>query len=380
MTTRTYGVLLVSFSKHSHQSSFVPLYQRHPKTEIVAVADERDIDPELEAANEQWARKLGVPYIVGIDEALGRSDVDIVSIGHEIERRSDIAVRSARAGKHLWIDKFLGATVTECDEAVGAVEASQVKAIVPSFAYGELVQQSRRILERNEIGDLLGLHIDIMFGKGKPRPISTSDRSTPFLPPGQWKFPDVKRELFTIGAYAVGLIQACCAPIAEVCGHGSAHFFPEQAAHGTEDCSTLILVDSQGRTSSLCAARIGTAAHMAGGPARAWLVGTKSSALVDSKRPAVDSYLRADLVAGNYEPSPTDPMQWHSGPPTFTKPISTDTAGLAAGLDDFVNAIDEDRAPKYSMRQARDLVEILVAGYWSIVDGEPVELPLGVRS
>ena len=130
MPNRTYGVLLVSFSKHSHQSSFVPLYLQHPDTEIVAVADEVDIDPQLAAKNARWARELAVPYIVGVDEALKRDDIDIVSIGHEIERRSDIAVRAARAGKHLWIDKFLGATVSECDAAVEAVEANQVRAIV----------------------------------------------------------------------------------------------------------------------------------------------------------------------------------------------------------------------------------------------------------
>jgi len=380
MPTRSYGVLLVSFSKHSHQPSFVPLYLQHPDTEIVAVADEVDIDPQLATENERWARELGVPYIVGIDEALKCDDVDLVSIGHEIERRSDIAVRSARSGKHLWIDKFLGATVSECDAAVEAIEENRVKAIVPSFAYGQLVRQSRRVLETGAIGELLGLHIDIMFGKGKPRAIPPSNRSVPFLPPGRWKFPDVKRELLTIGAYAVGLIQACCDSIVEVCGHGGAHFFPEQAAHGTEDCGSLTLVDSKGRTNSLCAARIGTAAHMAGGPARAWLVGTESSVLVDSKRPALDSYLRSDIVDGNYEPSALDPMQWHSGPPTFSKPISSDTAGLACGLDDFISAIAEDRPPLYSARQARELVEILIAGYWSIVEGRPVTLPLTDRS
>ncbi|SVD96736.1 uncharacterized protein METZ01_LOCUS449590, partial [marine metagenome] len=42
MTQRTYGILLLSFSKHSHQRSFAPLYQAHPRTRIIAVADEPD--------------------------------------------------------------------------------------------------------------------------------------------------------------------------------------------------------------------------------------------------------------------------------------------------------------------------------------------------
>ena len=378
MSPRKYGVLLVSFSRHSHQSSFVPLFLNHPKIQIVAVADDADIDANIIAANEAGARQLGVPYVVGIDSAFERADVDIVSVGCEIERRSDIAVRAAKAGKHLWIDKFLGASVAEGDAVVRAVKAGGVAAIVPSYAYGELVTQSRNIIDSGAIGELLGLHIDIMFGKGMPRPVAPETR-LPFLPPGRWKFPDVKRELLTIGAYAVGLIQSCCAEIVEVCGHGGAHFFPEQAARGTEDMGTLTLVDAVGRTSSLCAARIGTAAHMAGGPAKAWLVGTEGCAAVDSKRPAVDALLRRDIVDGNYAPSPSDPMQWHSGPPTFTKSISSDTAGLARGLEDLVDAIDQGRAPRYSMEPARDLIEILTAGYWSIVDDNSVRLPLEDR-
>ena len=375
-TDSAYGVLLLSFSKHSHQPSFVPLYQRHPRTDIVAVADESDIEPELKAANEHWAKELGVPYIEGVEKALERDGIDIVSIGHEIERRADLAARCATAGKHLWIDKYIGATMAECDTAVAAVEASGVHAIIPSFAYGQLVRQSLRAIESGQLGTTLGVHVDIMFGKGWPRPIPEADRSLPFLPPGRWKFPDLKRELLAVGAYAVGLIQSCCGPIVEVLGHAGAHFFPEHAAHGADDFGTLTLVDAEGRTCSLCAGRIGTAAHSAGGPARAWLVGTEGSLLVDSKRPAVDAIIRHDIVAGDYHPPPADPMQWHSSPPTASAPISDDTAGLASGLEDFVSALDDDRPPAYSMRQARDLVEILTAGYWSVVRGEPVGLPL----
>ena len=77
MSLKPYGVLLVSFSKHSHQRSFVPLYQAHPRTHIVAVADEPDIEPYLKKRNKDQADELGVPYIEDVDDALGKSDVDI---------------------------------------------------------------------------------------------------------------------------------------------------------------------------------------------------------------------------------------------------------------------------------------------------------------
>jgi len=210
MSAPVYGVLLVSFSPHSHQRSFVPLYASHPRLRIVAVTDEADIAPALRATNEDRARALGVPYVEGVDAALALPQVDIVSVGHEIERRADLIQRAALAGKHLWIDKFTGANLEECDLVVEAVEAAGVRAIVPSFAYGDLVERGVEACAEPRLGDLLGVHVDVHFAKGWPRPFKPGHR---VADAGPWKFPDIKRELPTVGAYAVGLIQACMGPI-----------------------------------------------------------------------------------------------------------------------------------------------------------------------
>ena len=375
MTDRAYGVLLVSFSRHSHQSSFVPLYQHHPRMQIVAVADEADIDGQLDQTNRRWAQELGVPYVVGVDQALERTDVDVVSIGHEIERRADLIRRAAAAGKHLWIDKFLGASIEECDTVVAAVESAAVKAIVPSYVYGELVRRAELALATGQLGSrLLGVHVDLLFGKGWPRPIPADLRDVPFLPAGRWKFDDIKRELLTVGAYGVGLIQHLCGGIEQVYAQGSAYFFPEHARHGAEDFATLSLVDEVGRLCSLCAGRSGVASHPLGGATRAWLVGSEATAIVEAKRPGIDTFLRTDIVESDYHPPADDPMQWHHGPPQVFNPTSGDTAGLSRGLDDLVRALDDDTQPAYTVRHARDNMEALLAGYRSIVERAPVDV------
>jgi predicted dehydrogenase len=373
MTARIYGVLLASFSRHSHQSSFVPLFQQHPRTRIVGVADETDIDPQLEETNRSWAEQLGVPYVTGIDRALEQSGIDIVSIGHEIERRTDLICRAAVAGKHLWIDKFLGASLDECDAAVAAIEQAGVRAIVPSYAYGELVRRAELAVSSGQLGsDLLGVHVDLLFAKGWPRPIPDQLRNIPFLPAGRWKFDDIKRELLTVGAYGVGLIQRLCGTTAEVYAQADAYFFPEHAGHGAEDFATLSLVDDSGRVCTLCAGRSGVASHPAGGVARAWLIGTEANAVIEAKRPSIDAFLRDEIVDADYRPDADDPMQWHSGSPAMSVPISGDTAGLARGLDDLVRALDEDTEPAYTARHARDNMQTLLAGYRSVADRAPI--------
>ena len=373
MADRVYGVLLVSFSKHSHQSSFVPAFVDHPQVRIVGVADDPDIDPYLKPLNRTWAEQLGVPFFDGIEAAVQRDDVDVVSIGHEIERRADIAKLAARAGKHLWIDKYIGANMGECRDVVDTVERSKVTTILPSYVYNDLVNQSRRMINEGILGELTAMHVDILFGKGIPRSISNAQRRPGFLPPGRWKFPDIKRELLTVGAYAVALVQQCFDPIVEVYGQGGAYFFPEHAAHGADDFGTLTLVDRSGRVATLAAGRNGIASHGAGGPNLAYLFGTMGSGRIDGKRPGIDTHLRNRIVDGDYSVDDDDPMQWHSGPPTML--TSTGTEFSRAALDDLVQALDTGATPRFTVRDARDHMEVLLAGYESIVQERPVRLP-----
>ncbi len=372
MADRSYGVLLVSFSKHSHQSSFVPAFLEHPRIRIVGIADDADIDPYLKPLNRSWAEQLGVPVYEGIEAAVQRDDVDVVSVGHEIERRAEIARTAAGAGKHLWIDKFIGANMPECRAVVDAVESSGVTSIIPSYIYNDLVNQSKRMIDSGFLGELTAMHVDILFGKGIPRPISNAQRKPGFLPPGRWKFPDIKREILTVGAYAVALVQQCFDPIVEVYGQGGAYFFPEHAAHGADDFGTLSLVDRSGRVATVSAGRNGIASHGAGGPNQAFLFGTKGTGRIDGKRPGIDTHLRNRIVDGDYSVDDEDPMQWHSGPPTLL--TSTGIEFTRAALEDLVHALDTGARPRFTVRDALDHMEVLLAVYESIVQEQPVRL------
>ena len=369
-----YGVLLVSFSRHSHQQSFIQAFKDHPRIRIIGVADDPDIDPYLKPLNQAWAKKLGVPYIEPIEEAIKHEAVDIVSVGHEIERRSRIAVMAASAGKHLWIDKFIGANLAECDAVVEAVNQAGVKSILPSYVYNSLVRQCHQAVASESPGELIGIHVDIMFNKGLPTPIPDEIRKPFFLPPGRWKFPDIKRELLTVGAYAVGLILGCFDRITEVYGQGDAYFFQEHAKHGAEDFGTLTLVDENGRIGTISAGRIGVGTHGAGGPQQAFLFGTGGTVFIDGTRPRFDTHIRSSILEASYEPSHDDPMQWASSTPSQVIGLFDDPMILA--LEDFIRALDEDDAPQFTVHHARDHLEILLAGYHAIVQNKPIPLPL----
>ena len=75
-------------------------------------------------------------------------------------------------------------------------------------------------------------------------------------------------------------------------------------------------------------------------------------------------------------PAANDPMGWATSTPALQPSIDDDPAGLATGLEDLIEALDTRRAPLYGVRDARDNMEILLAGYRSITSGQQVSLPL----
>ena len=87
-----------------------------------------------------------------------------------------------------------------------------------------------------------------------------------------------------------------------IVGHAGAFFFPVHAERGCDDFGILTMTDAQGRVATLCGGRIGVASHPQGGPARAYLIGSRHSATVDGKKPALDTYLRDYLAGYDYRP------------------------------------------------------------------------------
>ena len=58
MSDRIYNVLLVSFSRHSHQASFIPAFTENPRIRIIGVADDENIENDLRSLNRKWAAQL----------------------------------------------------------------------------------------------------------------------------------------------------------------------------------------------------------------------------------------------------------------------------------------------------------------------------------
>jgi predicted dehydrogenase len=80
--------------------------------------------------NEELARKtgqdLGCDWVTDLDDALGRSDVDVVMVMTPSGLHVDLGVRCAQAGKHVITTKPMDVTTQACDRLIAAAEAAGV--------------------------------------------------------------------------------------------------------------------------------------------------------------------------------------------------------------------------------------------------------------
>ncbi|MFI6013200.1 Gfo/Idh/MocA family protein [Streptomyces sp. NPDC051243] len=104
------------------QMAYAPALSRHEELDFAGVWGRRT------AAAKELADSYGVPAYDDVDALL--ADVDAVAVALPPSVQAEMAVRAARAGRHLLLDKPLALTVEEGRAVVEAVEAAGVASVV----------------------------------------------------------------------------------------------------------------------------------------------------------------------------------------------------------------------------------------------------------
>lgn len=374
------GVLLIS-GKLTHQENYAPLFRADPRSTLVGLSDEADIEPERAQLNREYAEFLGIPYWLDLDQALAREDVHLVSVCAEPERRARIVARCAQAGKHVYIDKPLTPYLEDAEMAVAAVEAAGVRSQMFSFNHQPWVQRARQVVDSGELGDLVAIHADNLFAKG---PAGTATLGTPrraIFPPVISNFVDAKAELYAMGIYALALVcWLSRSQVKTVYGCTANYFFAAHQEHNIEDLGFLSLTLDGGLTATIAAGRVGWTSHPDAGTNQLYLIGTAGSLLIDAYGPRIEIY--------NGKPpwtpppvNPRDPMGfWRSTQqevnthPKHTYAPLPNTVVDQSDVSHFVDCVVEGRESEMNVRQAAVLTKILLAGYRSAALGQVVSL------
>jgi 1,5-anhydro-D-fructose reductase (1,5-anhydro-D-mannitol-forming) len=106
---------------HVHADGYAKHLQSLGNVNITAVWD------EITERGRSWAAELGADFESDLDALLQREDVDAVVIDAPTSMHAEVMIAAANAGKHIFTEKSMALTVSECDKITAAVQRAGVK-------------------------------------------------------------------------------------------------------------------------------------------------------------------------------------------------------------------------------------------------------------
>ena len=376
---KKYGVLLIG-GHRTHQESYALSFAQEPRCQLIASSDEKDAPPDRVELNRGLAEELNLPYIPDLDEALARDDVQIVSLCVETERRGQVGVRCAEAGKHLYLDKPMALNVKDANAIVSAVKNAGVLSQMFTNIHTPWARTARQALQQGAVGELRAIHCDIFFAKGHPgsAPVGEKRKEKPTV--GRYTFVEAKREMFDVGVYAVTMVNWLTGKkVKSVYGTTANYFFKEHVECDIEDFGTLMLTLEDGITATIAAGRMGWMSHPQGGIRQLHLVGTHDTLTFDPSQSRLEVF--ADEPASQPPPPhPLDPMgmwrstQVKSGMPPKRSWVSVDDENSLDEFSAFIDCIENGVESEMNAEVAAESIAVISAGYQSAASGNPVQM------
>lgn len=139
---------------HVHARDYANQIRAIDNTKITAVWD------EIQERGEKWAAELGAEFEADLDTLLKRADVDAVIVDTPTNLHAKVMVAAANAGKHIFTEKVMAATVKECEEIAEAVRSNGVKFCI-SFPHRTFPHNlfAKKVAEEKLIGDITLLRV-----------------------------------------------------------------------------------------------------------------------------------------------------------------------------------------------------------------------------
>jgi predicted dehydrogenase len=379
------GIVGARFAAELHATNYRPL--RGVRAELTAVCSRT-----LQQA-EAFAKRHAIGRVFTDYRALVDSpDVDVVDICATTDVHHEIAVAAARAGKHVIVEKPLTGAfceATERREAMLATALANADAVLEAvakagvtlcyaedFVYAPPLAKLRRLLEASG-GTLLELRAEE----------SHSGSHAEYA--RRWKTAG-GGSLLRMGSHPIGAVlhlkhwegtkrrgrpvrtRAVSAEVASLARLPAVANLPRHMstrAEDVEDWSVAVLTFEDGTMATI---------H-------------SNDITLGGVRNVVTAYLTNAVIQANINPNTAltvyapDASVW--GDEYLTEKVETKAGwqfpspdedwmrGYPQELEDFVDAIREGREPLSGALLAREVVEVIYAGYLSAATGRRVELP-----
>jgi 1,5-anhydro-D-fructose reductase (1,5-anhydro-D-mannitol-forming) len=162
---------------HLHGADYAREAQEHPDVEIVALWDD---DAERGSAA---AAELGVPFDDDLDAFLARSELDAVVVCTATSRHREVITAAARAGKHVFSEKVVAATLADADAIIRAADEAGIAFVVSMWRSDE---PSTAAVGEVLASGVLGRITHLRIRDGHPFALSSDELPDGRLPPQFW--------------------------------------------------------------------------------------------------------------------------------------------------------------------------------------------------
>ena len=329
--------------------------------EIVALADGHE-------GGREAASKRSNPKRTYLDyrEMLAKEKLDVVAICPRwIDQHHDMILAAAQAGCHIYMEKPFCPTLAECDSAIKALQAKNLKlAIAHISQYSPVLEVVQSLIKNGEIGDVLELR-----ARGKEDQRGGGE------------------DLWVLGSHVFGLMRSLAGGSPTSCSSRVTHLGHKvskaDVVMGAEGIGPLAGDNIQAvyTFSSGAYGHIASRRGMAGNPSRfaIQVFGSKGIIEIESGYLAKAYILRDSSWSPGRTGKTWEPITSAGIGKPESRTDGSYEGGHIAAISDLFECIKHDRVPKCSAEDCRAIVEMIVAIFESHRVGGPVELPMKTR-
>ena len=307
-----------------------------PKAEIHAVSDVRT------EGLAEWANQLGIEKIYDdYKKILEDNEIEAVMIASSTDTHADLIIEAAKAKKHIFCEKPVDFKVEKIKEALQAVEDNGVKLQIGfNRRYDHNFSKVKKLVNDNKVGDV---HIvKITSRDPAPPPVE-------YIKVSGGLFLDMTIHDFDMARFLSG------SEVEEVFAYGTNLVSDEIKEAGDIDTAIINLKFKNGAMGVIDNSR----EAVYGYDQRVEVFGNKGVVTVDNDYPDSAKLINAEASIG-------DKPQWFF--------LERYKFSYVNELNDFVDAVIEDREPSVVGNDGLQPVYIALAAYESLKTGRSIKL------
>ncbi|MBM4048289.1 MAG: Gfo/Idh/MocA family oxidoreductase [Planctomycetes bacterium] len=323
------------------------------KAKLVAVSD------CIPASAERMGKAYGVPFYSDYNEMVKRDDVHIVNICTPSGAHMEPALAAAKARKHVAVEKPLEITLKRCDKVIKACEKAGVK--LATFFPSRFTPCNQLLKKTLESGRFGRVTLGDVYNKWW--------RTQQYYDSGGWRGTwalDGGGSLMNQAVHAIDLLQWMMGPVKSIDG------FTAMLCHErieVEDTAVAILHFESGALGVI----EGTTSVYPGLLRRLEIHGSKGTVILEQDTVKTWQFEQEQpedaAVRKDFGDKP-------AGPGAVADPRDISHLGHRKQIEDFIEAVEQNRRPLVDGPEGRKAVEIICAIYKAAQTGKRVNLPL----